>query len=67
MTERFSTAGIDGSIRCDICGEHGFYDPRDPWETWILKPIWRCDTCKKAVQNATEQQRYLNERRKISS
>lgn len=63
MTERFSTAGIDGSINCDICNKRSQYnDPREPWECfgeYNPKPTWRCDVCIKAVNDATEQRKYI--------
>ncbi len=60
MTERDSTCGIDSSIRCDICNaSSGSSDPREPWERGPNnpKPTWRCETCIKAVEDATEQRR----------
>lgn len=48
----------DDNINCDICNVFsGRTDNRDPWLVGRSEavPTWRCDTCKKAVKDATEQ------------
>jgi hypothetical protein len=58
MTERDQTSGIDRSIRCDICGvSSGYGDSREPWECFnnVNPKPFRCETCVKAVKDATEQ------------
>ena len=55
MTERYDT-----EIKCDVCGVGSkMNDPREPWETWLPEPKWRCETCIKAVKDAFAQKKYL--------